>query len=62
MWLVAKKKQTERAQCRHKYAARNTLVIPFPGDPSQSGDDCHSLGYLPVFAGKRELLGSHDSS
>lgn len=50
-----------KAQCRHEHAAPNTLVIPFPGDPSQSRDDCHSFGYMPVFAGKRELLSSHDS-
>lgn len=55
------KNKTKKAQCRHKCAAPNTAVIPFPGDPSQSCDDCHSSGYVPVFVGKRELLGSHES-
>lgn len=56
-----KDKTNKKVQCRCKCAVPNTLVIPFPGDPSQSCDDCHSFGYMPVFAGKHELLSSHDS-
>lgn len=55
MWAVARTEQ------RHKHAASNTLVIPFPGDPSQSCDDCYSFGYMPVFAGKHQLLCGHGS-
>lgn len=52
--------QNQTKQKKHS-AAPDTAVIPFLGDPSQSSDDCHSFGYMPVCAGKCELLGSHDS-